>query len=201
MANVVVATGVLPVELARQRRHQSLRRERQQPAVRYLVEAMTERVVAVQRQSSPLLGIGCLKSGITAVGVGAKLIYIPKTLIERPLVLKRREASITNRLIAIELHLERLMKPSRAYKIHSQVPMQTELLLNAKVVLVVIRCLECPTREGVQADRQRACWCACLQSRTGSAARAKSLLERIVRVHRGVNCTSSNTGSDTDAAG
>jgi len=43
---------------------------------------VTERVVAVQRESAPLLGIGSLKYGITAIGVGAKLVYISEALIE-----------------------------------------------------------------------------------------------------------------------
>ena len=81
---------------------------------------MTERVVAVQRESAPLLRIGDLKSGITAVGVGAKLIDIPESLIEWLLVRKRREASIADRLIPIELHLERLMEPSRTDEIDAQ---------------------------------------------------------------------------------
>ncbi len=100
---------------------------------------MTERVVPVQSQSTPLLGICGLQSGITAVGVRAKLIDIPKALIEWSLVWIRSETSIANRLIAIELHLERLMQPSCAYEIDPQVPTRTDLLLDAEVVLVVIR--------------------------------------------------------------
>ena len=122
MANVVIATGILPAKLSRQRRHQSLRGERQQTTIRYLVEAVTERVVGAQRQSPPLLGVGGLKTGITAVGIGAKLIDIPEALIERPLVRERRKTPIAHRLIAIELHLVRLMEPACTHEIDAQAP-------------------------------------------------------------------------------
>src|ERR1035438_982368 len=161
---------------------------------------MTERVVSSQRQSSPLLGIGGLKSGVTAIGVRAKLIDVPKSLIERPLVRKRSKAPVANRLIAIELHLERLMESSCAYKIHPQIPAQAHLLLNAQVVLVVIRCFERSTREGVQADCQRACRCTLLNSRARRAAGAKNRLERIVRIHGSIDCAPGHTGSETNAA-
>src|ERR1035438_7166224 len=136
----------------------------------YLVEAVTERIVGVQRESVPLLRIGRLKSGIAAIGIRAKLIHIPKPLIDRRLVWKRREASIADRLIAVELRLEGLMEPSCTDEINPQIPTRTDLLLSAEIVLVVIRCFECSTREGVQADRERTGRRAGLNSRAGSAA-------------------------------
>src|ERR1700739_2254751 len=161
---------------------------------------MTERVVAAQRESAPLLRISALKTCITAIGVRAELIHIPKALIERLLVWKPREASIADSLIPIELHLERLMEPSRTNEINPQIPTQTDLLLNAEVVLVVIRCFECSTRERVQADCQRTGRRARLNSSTGSAAGTKDRLERMVRICRRVDCTSSDAGGDADAA-
>src|SRR5208282_3797745 len=104
-------------------------------------EAVTEGIIPVKSQSSPLLRVGRLKSGITAVGVRAKLIHISKTLIEWLLVGVRSKTSIAHRLVAIELHLERLMESPCAYEINPQASKRANLLIDAKVVLVVIGCL------------------------------------------------------------
>ena len=127
----------------------------------------------MQRESAPLLRVSGLKSGITAVGVRAKLIHISKALIERLLVWKRREAAVADRLIAIELHLERLMEPARADEVDPQAAPRADLLLNAEVVLVVIRRFERSAREGVQADCQRTGRRAGLNSRAGRAPERK----------------------------
>ena len=134
---------------------------------------MTEGVVAAQRQAAPLLRIGDLKSGIIAVGAGAKLVDIAESLIERLLVGKRRKASIADCLVAVQLHLVRLMEPARADVIHAQVAARTDLLLNAEVVLVVIRRLERSAGKGVQADGQRTGRCARLNPAQGAPPERK----------------------------
>ena len=109
MSHIIVTTGILPSQSSRQRGHEALCRKCKQTPVRYLIETMAERVVAAQSQSAPLLGINGLQTGIAAVGIRAELVHITEALVEGLLIRKGREASIADRLIAVELHLERLM--------------------------------------------------------------------------------------------
>src|SRR5580704_6732797 len=100
---------------------------------------MAECVVAAQSQSAPLLGIDGLQTGIAAVGIRAELVHIAETLVERLLIRKGREASIADCLIAVELHLERLMQSAGSNEIGAQIAACPDLLFDAKVVLIVVR--------------------------------------------------------------
>ena len=55
-------TRVLLAQFSRQRRHEALRRERKQAAIRHLIETVAERVIRPQREAAPLLRISQLQS-------------------------------------------------------------------------------------------------------------------------------------------
>src|ERR1700734_798848 len=103
---------------------------------------MTESVVAAQSQAAPLLRIGSLQSVVDAVCASLKLGDGSESLIERPLVRKWRKASIADVLITVELNQVRFMQPTSTHIVGSQVAARSDLLLDAEVVLVVVRRLE-----------------------------------------------------------
>ena len=90
------------------------------------------------------------QAGIAVVGIGAELVHIAEALVERLLNQKGREASIADGLITVELYLEGLVPSTRADEVRAEIAACPDLLLNAKVVLIVVRGLERPAREGVR---------------------------------------------------
>ena len=112
---------------------------------------MAERVVGAQREAVELLGDAGLQAGVVAAGVGAELVDAAESLVERLLVGIRRKASRADRLVAVEADLKRLMKAARAHIIDAHCAVRAQLLLDAEVVLVVVRRLERAGGEGVEA--------------------------------------------------
>ena len=126
-----------------------------------------------QRQPVPLLRVDRLESGVVARGVGVELVDITQALIERALERERGKASGTDRLIAVELNLVRLILPARAYEVNAQIASRRGLLLQSKIELVVVRSLQGSTGEGIETHGQRAGRGARLNSGTRCGARAK----------------------------
>ena len=91
-------------------------------------------------------------------GAGLELGDVSKALIERLLVGKWRKASVADVLVAVELHLVGFVQSARAHEVGAQVAARADLLLDAEIVLVVVRGLERSRGEGVQADGQRTGW-------------------------------------------
>ena len=178
MPHIVVATGMLPAQFSGQWRFKPLRRECQQASVRYFVQAMAEGIVGAQGQASPLLRIGSLQSVVDAVGAGAELGDGCKALVERLPIGKGREASVADGLIAVELLLKGLVQSARSHIVGAHAAVRAGLLLNAEIVLVVVRRLERSSGKGVQAYRQR----------TGSLARLDASARRAAGTKRRASC-------------
>ena len=62
MPHVIVAVSIIAAEFSGQWRKNSLRGKRKQAAVRHLIHAMTQRVVAAQHEAAELLGNPGLQS-------------------------------------------------------------------------------------------------------------------------------------------
>jgi len=121
---------------------------------------MTEGVIGSERQSSNLLGKANLQAGVTAVGVGAELIHAGEALVERSLVRKGRKAALADRLVAIELHLIRLVHAPSADVIHAQSAAAADLLFDPKIVFVKVGRLQRAAGERVHIHSEWAGWCA-----------------------------------------
>src|ERR1700685_2636407 len=120
VTHVVIAVSVFLAQAARQRIQNAESREGKQTSIRYFVETMAVGVVSAQRQAGKLLGYAGLQAGIVAACTGAEFIHAAAALIERLLIGKRREASIADGLISVQLNLVWLMHSARAHIIDAQ---------------------------------------------------------------------------------
>ena len=190
MADVVVAVAVLRAQAAGQRRENAERGERKQPAVGDLVDAMAEGVVSAQRQAGELLGHAGLQPGVVAARAGAEFVHAAEALVERLIVGKGREASSAHRLIAVQLHLVRLMHGARADVIDAQRAARPKLALDAEAPLQKVGRLQRAAGEGVEVDRER----------SGRRWTRKADLEGLVGLRGRVDGAIWNSGRDADAA-
>ena len=113
LANIVVAVSVFFAQIARQRRDDAERRKRKQAAVRYLVDAMAEGEVSLERQPANLFAGAGLQARIVTASTGMELVHTAEALIERPIVGEGCEAAVTHGLIAVQLHLIGLLHGAR----------------------------------------------------------------------------------------
>ena len=104
-------------------------RKRKQAAIRYLVEAMAEGVVAAQSQAGELFGRAGLQARVVAAGAGAEFVDVAKARIERLIVSERCEAAIANRLVAVQLDLVRLLNSARPNVVDAERAARAEFAL------------------------------------------------------------------------
>src|SRR5208337_1341088 len=152
-----------------------------------------------QGQAAPLLRVDGLQSAVHAVRAGLELGDISKSLIERLQVGEWRKATIADVLVTVQLFLVGLVQTVRAHEVGAQVAARADLLLDAEIVLIVMRGLERSRREGVQAYGQRTGWGARLDARAGRAAGAKSCLKQLIGADCRINRASRNAGSNPEA--
>src|ERR1017187_7858750 len=120
MANVIVAVAVLLAEATRQRREDAEARKWQQPAIGYFIEAMAIGVIAAQREPAEPLASAGLQSAVVTARTGTKLVDVTEALVEWLVECEGSKAAIAHRLIAIQLHLVRLIHGARAHIVHAQ---------------------------------------------------------------------------------
>src|ERR1700722_17668810 len=108
-----------------------------------------------------------------AVGAGIQLRHQSEAGIHRLSVWERREAALTDCLIAVHLRLIGLVDRTRAYVLGSQVEGVSDLVLHRKTPLHEVRHMECAIRHG----RDRNWWKAGISARQGRGAGELALRE------------------------
>ena len=121
-----------------------------------------------------LFGEAGLEAGVVAVGVGAEFVNAAESLVEGLRIGVRSETAGADGLIAVQADLKRLVQAARADITDANSAVRAQLLLDAEVVLVVIRRFERACGEGSEVDCERAGRCAGGDSGAGGAPALKS---------------------------
>jgi hypothetical protein len=124
-----------------------------------------------------------------ATGAGAEFVNVAEAPIKRLVVGKGREAAIAHRLIAVQLHLIRLLDGPRADVIHAQRAASAQLALHSQAPLQKVRRLQLAAGKGVQIHGIRRC-----------VSRRECRLKRSVGRSRRIHGAVCNSGRNADAA-